>query len=149
MPKIGSAEFFFIALIALTSAMWLRDRLPASREEIAGVEALAASNEDAQRAVAARLSDDPSPTRGEARRLRERVTAIEARASRRSANGGVQRLNVERERLAALPFQYMSTGDRFRWILLSLAHYSELLIGTLAGLCALVIARKLRRGNGA
>jgi len=144
LSKIGGTESFLIALIALTSAMWLHDRLPASREEIAGVEALAAPNENARRVVASRLSDAPSLSKGEARRLGERVVAIEASASRPAVNVAAQRLNIERERLAALPFQDMGISDKFRWMLLGIGRYSELLIGSLIGLCALAVARKRR-----
>jgi hypothetical protein len=148
LSKIGGADAFLIALIALTSAMWLHDRLPASRAEIAGVEALAASNENAQRVVASRLSDDPKPSKGEARRLRERVVAIEASASRPPVNGVTQRLDFERERLAALPFRDMGNLDKFRWVLLGLGRYSELLIGSFIGLCALIVTRKRWNGSG-
>ena len=149
IPKIGGAELFFIALIALTSAMWLHDHLPASREEIAGVQALAASNENAQRVVASRLLDNASPSKGEARRLRERVVAIEAIASGPARSVAAQRLNLERERLAALPLQDMTCGDTLRWVLLGIGRYSELTVGTLVGLCALAVARKRRIGNDA
>jgi hypothetical protein len=149
IAKMGRAEIFFIALIVLTSVMWLRDRLPASREAIAGVRTLAAANERAQRVVAASLAENPAPSNRDARRLRERVAAIEASAARPVANTASQRLMFERARLAALSFVDMTDGDRLRWLLLGIGRYSEAIIGVLLGLGALAVTRKLRIGKAA
>lgn len=149
IPKMGCTEFFLFALIALTSVMWLRDRLPASRDEIRGVRALAASNEDAQRVVAYRLASGSNLSKGEARRLRERVAAIEAAVSRPIPSVAAQRLAFERERLTDQPFLEMTNSDKFRWMLIGIGRHIELIIGALVGLCALAVTHKRRIRNGA
>lgn len=90
VPAIGRADAFFMVLIALTAAMRLRDCWPASRQEIAAVQTLAARNDSARRVVSSRLSGDPELNEGELRHLRERVMAIEALASRPDADARVR-----------------------------------------------------------
>ncbi|MEW6339656.1 MAG: hypothetical protein RXR20_25300 [Paraburkholderia sp.] len=145
IPKMGCGEVFLVALIVLTTVMWLRDRLPASAAEIRGMQALAASNEAAQRVVASRLADGSSLSSSDVRRLRERVVAIEAYASRPAPGVATRRLTLERERLAARPFLEMTGGDKLRWMLFGIGRYAELIIGALAGLGALAFIRL--RGN--
>jgi hypothetical protein len=146
IPKMGCGELFLVVLIVLTAAMWLRDRLPASADEIRGVQALAASNEAAQQVVSSRLAEGSNLSRREARRLRERVVAVEAFASRPAPGAAAQRLTFERERLAAQPFLEMTSGDKLRWMLFGIGRYAELIIGALAGLGALAFIR-LRRNR--
>jgi len=85
--RVGRADALFMILIVLTVAMRLRDRWPASPEEIAAVRTLAASNESARRIVSLRLTGDRDLNKGELRHLRERVIAVETLASR--SNAGV------------------------------------------------------------
>jgi hypothetical protein len=76
--KLGWKETLLLALIAITGAMALRDRLPASQAEISQIGRLASSNVTAMREYEQAIASDSSISIRDARMLRERVT----RASR-------------------------------------------------------------------
>jgi hypothetical protein len=144
IPKLNPVEIVFVMLIGLTAAMSARDRLSASGDAIAAIQVLARQNDDAMRVVAVAMAAQPQMNIGEARRLRERVIAIELTATRLATDPAKRELIGERERLSAIPFWQMTFGDKVRWLLLGAGRYSALILGGFLGLCAVL----LLRGNG-
>ncbi|MEX3960232.1 hypothetical protein [Trinickia sp. EG282A] len=145
LSRLGMVEKALLALVVLTAVMWLRDQLPASGVELAEVRALAAHNAAARAAVSETLSADPSPNRREARQLRERVVAIERASLRLSEDPSMRAMASERVRLAAIPLSSMSAEDLMRWTLLCAGRFVTLIVGTFAGLCALLVLRSRGR----
>lgn len=144
VSKLSPIEIVFVVLIILTVAMSIRDRLPASRQQIAEIQVLARQDDKAAQAVATTLAANRDMNAGEARRLRERVVSIELATSRLSARPEIRELANERDRLAMIPFWQMTFGDELRWLLISAGRYSTLIVGAFVGACAFLVLR----GNG-
>lgn len=71
--KLGPKEMALLLLIAITGAMALRDRLPASQAEIVQIGRLAATNVSAMREYYQSIESEPSMSIREARQLREKI----------------------------------------------------------------------------
>ncbi|MBC8641585.1 hypothetical protein IAG25_32700 [Caballeronia sp. EK] len=76
--RLGAAEILLLALIAVSGVMALRDRLPASKSEIARIGRLAAANANATYAYESAVASDPSMSIREARQLREKIASMSA-----------------------------------------------------------------------
>ena len=79
---LGAKEMLLLVLIAVTGAMALRDRLPASQVEIAQIGKLASVSASTMHEYEQAIESDPSMSIREARQLRERIASInDSRAS--------------------------------------------------------------------
>ncbi|PCE30041.1 hypothetical protein BZL54_23030 [Burkholderia ubonensis subsp. mesacidophila] len=142
IPKFGALEWLFIPLIALTVAMWIHDRLPASADEIAAVRAIAASSQGARAEVAAAMATMPEMDKREIRELRERAAARTASASRSAGDPVAAEMARERDRLSAQSVTDMTPADLVRWALLASRRHLTLVLGGVIGVCAMLIVRR-------
>jgi hypothetical protein len=140
-PRVGPVEAGLLVLVAVTALARIHDALPASAAEISAVGAIARTNDDATRSFGEALAEDPEISKGKLRHLRERVVSIEAEAARLAANPTARAMADETMRLAAIPFPDMSLDDKLRWLLISVGRHSTPILGTLLGLCGMLVFR--------
>lgn len=115
-----------LALIAVTGAMMLRDRLPASQVEIAQIGKLASVSASTMHEYEQAIESDPSMSIREARQLRERIASI---------NGS---------RASALRFEDAHNADT-AWWRIHIHPFVPYALGALGAAIALQISRVRRK----
>lgn len=143
LSKFGASEWLCVAAIAVAVALSGIDYLPASQTSINAVLKLAGREEAALDEADCFLGKHPSPSIKELRDLRREVEAkLQATDWRRGARAP---LELERQRVQAIPLSEIGAGDLVRWMLFQLADHLAIVVAAMVVLVAIFVDR--RRGK--
>jgi len=142
LSKFGPSEWLCVAAITVAIALSGIDYLPASQASINAVLKLAARQEEALDEADCFLGKHPNPSIKELRDLRRGVAAkLQATDWRRGAKAP---LEVEQQRVQAIPLSEIGAGDLVRWMMFLVADHLAIVVATVAVLAAIFFDR--RRG---